>query len=317
MESFAGYSFCKAHSASYAVESYQSLFLKAHYPLDFIVAVINNFGGFYDAELYLYEARTWGAEVHPPCINQGAYMTLLKGVHIYIGFVHVKSFQQQAADQIVDEREAHGPYRGLVDFIRRVPIHLEQLILLIRVGAFAFTGKSKANLLWEARMRTPKYQAQQQRETLFDTQIKDFQLPELPRSEIEDAYDELELLGFPLCSPFKLLKTSVPNCIYARDFPQNRGEKVTILGYLITVKTTKTINGKLMQFANFVDTTGNFLDVTIFPNEVSAYPLRGRGVYWLEGKVAEEFGVYSLELKRAKKLGYQPDPRLEGEVWRG
>ena len=61
MEGFRGFSFCKAHSASYAVESYQSLFLKAYYPLEFMVAVINNFGGYYNTEFYVNEARRAGA----------------------------------------------------------------------------------------------------------------------------------------------------------------------------------------------------------------------------------------------------------------
>ncbi|MEM7040900.1 MAG: DNA polymerase III subunit alpha, partial [Bacteroidota bacterium] len=69
MESFSGYSFCKAHSASFAVESYQSLYFKAHHPLEFMVGVINNFGGFYRTEVYLHEARVAGAIVHAPCVN--------------------------------------------------------------------------------------------------------------------------------------------------------------------------------------------------------------------------------------------------------
>ena len=70
IESFAGYSFCKAHSASYAVESYQSLYLKTYYPIEFMVAVINNFGGFYRTEVYVHEARMAGAAVYAPCINR-------------------------------------------------------------------------------------------------------------------------------------------------------------------------------------------------------------------------------------------------------
>ncbi|MEQ9567941.1 MAG: hypothetical protein RLN85_19385, partial [Pseudomonadales bacterium] len=68
VESFAGYAFSKGHSASYAVESYQSLFLKAHYPLEYMVATINNGGGFYSSEFYFHEARMWGATIHAPCI---------------------------------------------------------------------------------------------------------------------------------------------------------------------------------------------------------------------------------------------------------
>ena len=69
IESFASFSFAKGHSASYAVESYQSLYLKAHYPLEFMVAVANNFGGFYRTEFYLHEAKRAGATVEAPCVN--------------------------------------------------------------------------------------------------------------------------------------------------------------------------------------------------------------------------------------------------------
>src|SRR6201995_3034805 len=78
IESFAEYSFCKAHSASYAVESYQSLFLKTHFPMEFAVAVINNFGGFYSRELYFYELRRAGATVHRPCFNNGEDFTKMR-----------------------------------------------------------------------------------------------------------------------------------------------------------------------------------------------------------------------------------------------
>ena len=60
VESFAGYAFAKGHSASYAVESYQSLYLKAHHPVEYMAACINNFGGFYRTEFYVHEARRRG-----------------------------------------------------------------------------------------------------------------------------------------------------------------------------------------------------------------------------------------------------------------
>lgn len=86
IESFAGYSFSKAHSASFAVESYQSLFLKTYYPLEFLTAVINNFGGFYQAPVYFNEARRYGATIEPPCVNRSNYYTCLIGTHIFVGF---------------------------------------------------------------------------------------------------------------------------------------------------------------------------------------------------------------------------------------
>src|SRR5690606_2822310 len=87
IESVAGYSFCKAHSASYAVESYQSLYLKVYYPLEFMVAVINNQGGFYRTEVYVHEARMSGARILNPCINKSGYETTLYGTDVYLGLM--------------------------------------------------------------------------------------------------------------------------------------------------------------------------------------------------------------------------------------
>jgi DNA polymerase-3 subunit alpha len=95
IESFSGYSFSKAHSASYAVESYQSLYLKTYYPLEFMVAVINNFGGFYKTEFYLHEARRYGAHIEAPALNYSGYMTRLEEKTIWIGWIHVKSLEKK------------------------------------------------------------------------------------------------------------------------------------------------------------------------------------------------------------------------------
>ncbi len=154
IESFAGYSFSKAHSASYAVESYQSLYLKAHYPLEFITGVINNFGGFYSSWVYFNEARISGANLHVPCVNRSEYKTCIRGKDIFLGFIHVAGLEAGVGKLI-----SQLPYSSLEDFIQRVPVALDQLIILIRVGAFRFTGKPKASLLWEAHMLLGKKQA--------------------------------------------------------------------------------------------------------------------------------------------------------------
>ncbi|MEJ2004849.1 MAG: DNA polymerase III subunit alpha, partial [Cyclobacteriaceae bacterium] len=148
IESFAGYAFAKGHSASYAVESYQSLFLKAYYPLEYMVATINNFGGFYRTEFYVHEARLHGAVVHPPCVNHSTQDTRIFGNHIYLGFILVKDLEKKVIAMLVKERDENGLYSGVDDVVNRLPVSLEQLILLIRIGAFAFTGKNKKELRW-------------------------------------------------------------------------------------------------------------------------------------------------------------------------
>jgi DNA-directed DNA polymerase III PolC len=147
IESFGGYSFSKAHSASFAVESYQSLFLKTYHPMEFMVAVINNFGGFYSRELYFHELKKTGAVIHLPCVNQSQYLTAITGADVYMGFIHVQGLEEVLILQMIDERNKHGNYEHLQDFIERIKQGIEQLNILIRIGAFRFTGKNKKELL--------------------------------------------------------------------------------------------------------------------------------------------------------------------------
>src|SRR5690606_29053950 len=150
IESFGGYSFAKGHSASYAVESYQSLYLKAHFPLEFMVAVINNFGGFYKTEFYFHEARMNGAQIQAPCLNHSEYTTSIRRTCIYGGLIHIKNREAAIGKEIVAERKRNGVFRSMHDVLQRIQMGLEQARILIRIGGMRFTGKSKQELLWEA-----------------------------------------------------------------------------------------------------------------------------------------------------------------------
>ena len=424
IESFAGYSFSKAHSASYAVESYQSLFLKAHYPLEFMVGVINNFGGFYPSWVYFNEAKNWGAKIHPPCVNRGDYKTCIRGSDIYVGFIHINGLETAVGKAIENlrftigdlrtEKECtmynvqctngeprvtnhkppftshHSPvtscrdgeYLDLEDFIRRVPASLEQLIILIRAGAFRFTGKPKALLLWEAHMLMGKNMqlpgrakkkgrkagrvdvagvnpatdqrlgcqsvnpATDQRlgrrsvnkeqslvadhpgayvsrslhsvedvtlvmdQSLFNTQPQKFELPALAQSSIEEVYDEIELLGWPVSnSYFELLETSFRGEIMAGEMMGKLGKTVRMLGLLVTIKYVRTVRKEWMHFGTFIDFEGQFFDTVHFPQAVAKYPFRGEGVYLVMGKIVEEFGFPSLEVEKMAKMPLRKDPR--------
>jgi error-prone DNA polymerase len=311
IESFAGYAFAKGHSASYAVESYQSLFLKAHYPLEFMVAVINNFGGFYRTEFYVHEARMWGATIHAPCVNEGDYHTTIKGKDIYLGFIHLNEFETRVGMRVVAERDKNGPFADFDDFLDRVPISVEQVSILIRINAFRFTGKNKRALLWEAHLKLGKSKGEERPAELFRMPRKEYVLPTLDSSAVEEAFDQLELLGFALCSPFALLKQAPKNNILATDFPKYLGKKIEVYGYLVTRKETKTIKGDRMNFGTFLDQKGEFIDTTHFPQVAKAYPFRGRAIYRLVGRVVEEFGFYSMEVDEMYKEDLLADPRYD------
>ncbi len=304
IESFGGYSFSKAHSASFAVESYQSLFLKTCYPVEFMVAVINNFGGFYDRELYFLELRKTGATVHAPCVNHSVYSTSLSGNDVYIGFVHLKDLEEKLVASVIENRLTHGEYLSLHDFTERLDPSITQLNILIRIGAFRFTGKTKKELLWEANFLQKKQlkHAEGSRQ-LFSSPPVQFNLPGLAYNPLDDALDEIDLLGFPLCDPFEIVDDDPCKYVPVAELKSNNGREITMLGYLVTTKTVHTSSKELMYFGTFLDVNHDWLDTVHFPDSHKRYPLGGKGFYLMRGKVTEDFGVYSLDVSWCRKMG--------------
>ena len=310
IESFAGYSFSKAHSASYAVESYQSLFLKAYFPHEFITAVINNFGGFYRSWLYFNEAKRLGAKVMLPDVNRSDYLTKIKDDCIYIGFIHLQQFESALAKKIIKERQINGHYHNIVDFTERIKIGIEQLLILVRAGGFGFTQTTKAQLMWEAHMLiNKKRDIQAEAPMLFPGETRKFRLPQLEQDLITDAYDEIELLGFPVSlSYFDLLRTGFRVEVMAIEMNNHVGEITRMLGHLVTIKYVKTVKKDYMHFATFLDAQGNLFDSVHFPNSLKYYPFRGDGIYLLKGKIVEEFGYASLEVHQMAKMELKENP---------
>jgi len=310
IESFAGYSFSKAHSASYAVESFQSLYLKSHFPLEFMVAVINNFGGFYKTWVYFNEAKRFGASIVLPHVNHSQYLTSISNKNIYIGLIHIARLEKNTCYTLIDERTNNGSFKSLADFLNRVPCGIEQLIILIRIGAFRFTQKGKVELLWEAHMYLKKENKGIKPKTLFEIPEQDLNLPELLHHKIEDAYDEIELIDFPVTlSYFELLETSYRSTIKARNMMQYSGKKVRMLGLLVTMKYVWTSKKEIMHFGTFLDDEGEFFDSVNFPLSLKEYPFTGRGVYLILGKITHEFEHPSIEVEKMKRLAQKPDPR--------
>ena len=307
-ESFAGYSFAKGHSASYAVESYQSLYLKAHYPIEFMVAVANNFGGFYHTEFYLNEARHAGATIHPPCINHSDELCTLHGTDIYVGLAMVRSLTDVTVAAILKARAADGPFPNLADLMDRVPLHQEQARLLIRSGALHSTGRSKQHLLWDllAMQRDPK---QALYPDLFKPPVKEYHLPKMVSLDGVDAYDEYELIGYPISDPYALPVALPEDTILTNAMPAHIGKRVRMLGYVVHVKPSTTKTGDRMEFGCYMDREGRLFDGVHFPEVAARYPISGRGIYLLTGTIEAEFGHHALTVETAAKLPYRVDPR--------
>jgi DNA polymerase-3 subunit alpha len=138
---------------------------------------------------------------------------------------------------------------------------------------------------------------------LFDTEPKEFPLPALQRNHLEDAFDELELLGFPLCNPFDLLAKKEYGDTVAQALSSKKGKEIRIVGYLVTTKDAYTMKKQEhMCFGTFYDVNGEVFDTVHFPDSARKFPFRGRGFYEMRGKVTEDFGVYAIDVHWMDKL---------------
>ena len=309
IESFAGFSFCKAHSASYATESYQSLYLKVYYPLEFIVAVINNQGGFYRPEVYVHEARMSGAVIYPPCVNRSNYEATLYEKDIYLGFMHLQSIQADLINTLLGAREQHGTYKNLKDFIERVPVTQETLQKLICAGAFNFTEKTKYELFFLAQLLFSRVKPQPCNLSLFDEPEQSYILPLTKKSIYEDAFDELEFVGFPIsCSPFDILQTKYRGGVMAKDLLNYHKEKVRMVAYLISRKHVPTNKGE-MYFGTWIDFKGDYFDTAHFPDSLANNHFKGGGCYLLEGNVEVDYHFPTITIHKMERLPFMQDPR--------
>ena len=195
------------------------------------------------------------------------------------------------------------------DFVKRIPIGIETLQILIFTGAFRFTGKQKNELLIEARLLMINFKPEYRLPSFFETPKKAYELPQLKRNPFEDAFDEIEILGFPVsCSPFDLLQTKYRGSVMAKDLIKFHKKQVKMLAYLISRKHVPTKKGT-MFFGTWIDVEGNYFDTAHFPDNLKQYPFQGGGCYLLLGIVEVDFHFPTITILKMAKMPFIPDPR--------
>lgn len=309
IESFAGYAFAKGHSASFAVESFQSLYLKVYYPLEYMVATINNGGGYYRPEIYIREAQRLGGIIETPCILNSKWETTIQDKTIYLGFHLVKELQKESILKLEEIRYKEAGFQSFEHFLRSVPINFEQCLILVRLQAFRKVANNQPQLLWRTHLYFKQEKQSKATPSLFLSPVKNYTLPNLEQHTLHSAFEEIELLGFTIRNPFDLLATPVQQEVTAADLPKHNGKIVTCYGYLISIKRTTTNKGDSMYFGHFFDCHGTLFDTVHFPISIQQYPFQGMGIYTLTGTVAEEFDFYSITVKSMQKLPYISDVR--------
>jgi len=293
--SFAGYSFCKPHSASYAQVSFKSAYLRAHYPAEFIAAVVSNQGGYYSAFAYLSEGRRMGLTILPPDINASAWAYTGSGATVRVGLMQIKGLQEDLAKRLIAEREQHGPYRSLSDFLGRVKLDYTQAKLLIKAGCLdSIAGElTRPALLWRV------FASQATKPPSFIPIPTEY-------SAQKKLHHELALFGFPLsCHPLDLFKEALAATPYmfARDLHQYVGNEVTLFGWLLTEKIVSTKKGEPMEFMTLEDQTGMY-DATLFPTTYREYChlLATNQAYVVTGMVEEHFSTVTVTVKTLQLL---------------
>ena len=147
--------------------------------------------------------------------------------------------------------------------------------------------------------------------TLFDAPRQPLHLPRLDSTDLENAFDELEYLGFMVSySPFDLLKTKFRGPTLVRDFLAHENKHIRIVGYLICIKDVPTLKG-MMNYGTWIDAEGQLFDTVHFPQQLKTFPFHGAGFYLMYGKIIVEFGYPYLEVKKMAKLPMLDDPRFE------
>lgn len=148
---------------------------------------------------------------------------------------------------------------------------------------------------------------------LLHEPVKEFVLPQLERSPFEDAFDEIELLGFPVsCSPFDLLQTPFRGSVMAKDLLDHHKKQVRMLAYLISRKHVPTKMGA-MYFGTWIDAEGQLFDTAHFTDSLAMYPFQGGGCYLLLGSVEVDYHFPTITVTKMAKMPFIPDPRYEQE----
>ncbi len=308
--SFAGYSFCKPHSASYALVSYKSCYLRAHYPAEFLAAVISNQGGYYSTFAYISEARRMGLEILSPDINQSERHYTGRGRELRVGLMQLHDLKGAALNRILEERERNGPFFSLREFLARVEIDPSDVRVLIKSGTMdsVACGATRPEMMWQSAMASEalhRNQPARRSGSLFP------QAPALaaPTSAQYSATTllkhERETLGFLISRhPLTLYRSQIKRTyVLARDLPRYIGREVSTIGWLVTGKVVTTKDDEFMEFISFEDTTALY-EATFFPGVYARFchMLSHDHPYLLRGKVEEDFSAITLTVSDVRRL---------------
>ena len=285
MASFAEYAFNKAHATAYAVVSYQTAYLKCHYPRQYMAALLTSVI-YWTGKLteYIGECRGLGIEILPPHINRSTGSFRTEGEGIRFGLLAVKGLGRSVIDNIVAERKENGPFTGFFDFCKRLSgkeLNKQALKNLIRAGAFDCFGAARRELVAvheQAMDAAAGYARSHQggQMNLFEAAAlaePELAIPSMgeypPGEKLRMEYEALGfyLTGHPL-DEYRALarryKMDEAAAITAEESRYRDRQTVRLLGLPAGRKTMNTKSGQMMCFLTLEDRSGG-IEVILFP----------------------------------------------------
>ena len=281
MENFAGYGFNKSHSAAYALVSYQTAWLKTHYPAAFMAAVLSaDMDNTDKVVMLIEECRSMNLEVVPPNVNACEYKFAVKDDRtIFYGLGAIKGVGEGAIEGIMASRRDEGPFRNLFGFCRRIDLkkaNRRTLEALIRAGALDELGPNRATLM--ASLETAIHMAEQHHYNLASGQDDMFGVA-VPAETASERYveakdwdDEIRLNGEK--ETLGLYLTGHPIDRYDAEIDQfvthriaalnpNGDQTITVAGLVVAIRTMNTRRGDKMAFVTLDDRTGR-VELAVF-----------------------------------------------------
>ena len=297
ISSFKGFSFCKPHSASYAMLAFTCAYLKTHFTAEFLASVISNQGGYYSSYAYMSEAKRFGIKIKMPDINNSKYEWVGKNSQIQMGFMSIRRIKKKTIKIILDARKS-GDFESLNDFLFRVKIDLSDAMALTNAQCFKKLCNEK-NHREIAYIVAEFYLNNDNNEPLSNGPIKE----ELTKSEICQL--EYQTFGYPVSThPLDLYRSFISkNISFACDIPKRVGKSIYLLGVYITSKDTITGKNEQMKFLTLEDET-EIYECVLFPKVFSELGdvIQWETLFVLRGEVKKTFGVHTVIVDRIGSL---------------
>ncbi len=294
IQNFAAYCFNRAHSSAYAFVAYQTAYLKCHYPVEYLSALLSSVAGDQDkTQAYIEEALKYGIKVLPPDINKSYLEYAPDGKNIRFGLASIKQVGEGVIEEIIKEREENGDYKSIYDYIKRLDTkcsNKKTLEGLIKAGAFASIEKSRKQLMDNIEYITATASKESKAKesgqgSLFDmlgdtSAIEDAKFQLAGSDEEYDARTlqnfEKEFLGFYVTShPLSTIRDKLPFLMTHKitEIPEQPNDKiVTICGLITAVKQipTKKDQTKFIRFITVEDLSGK-IEVIAFNGKIQEY----------------------------------------------